>query len=492
MKRIDIVKLFLLATVLISTGCKKGFLDKTPLASISVDSYYKTEDDAIKAVTAVYSILQTDMAFDGQFVNLLEVTTDDATGGGVGGEGNGTGSYLFQSTDNPFAASWGALYAGISRANLVTDKVPLIQMNVAKRDRLVGEAKFLRALYYFHLVNLYGEVPLFTNELAVKEANFPKSPVADVYAQIVKDLTEASAVLPLKSEYSSADAGRATKGAAGALLAKAYLFQQKWAEASAAALVVINSGEYTLRTNYRENFSNRFNNNSESIFEIQNSDIVQTGWNDEAVASIVPLWARPGNVTNSAGEGRGGWGGLTPSTDLENEFEATDLRKKETITQVANQVVEDGWVIGDKGSGYKLWATEGGWTEATEKDPYHQRLYRYSDLLLVCAEALAEQGNIANAAGGAAFYLNQVRSRAGLPNTTAATQAAMIAAVRHERRVELANEYHRLYDLRRWGIVGAKLIAAGKPFEPGKHELFPIPQTQIDLSKGILKQNLNY
>lgn len=488
MKRNHIFKFIGALIVLFNTGCKKGFMDKTPLASISVESFYKTEDDANKAVTAVYSILQTDKAFDGQFINLLELTSDDSRGGFD--RSNGMENYAFQPDFYPFAAAWDALYAGISRANLVTSKVPLIQMNAAKRDRLIGEAKFLRALFYFQLVNLYGGVPVFTNELPVKDANIPKSTAAEVYTQIAKDLTEAQAVLPLRSQYGSSDAGRATKGAAGALLAKTYLFQKKWAEASTAALVVINSNEYDLRANFRENFSNKFNNNNEALFEIQNSDLVQTGWNDQAVGSLVPIWARPGNVKDASGGGRGGWGSFSPTSNLEDAFEANDLRKKETITQVDNQVVEDNWVIGGKGSGYKFWAT--GFEGGSEKDPYHQRLYRYSDLLLVCAEALAEQGNIANAPGGAAFYLNKVRNRAGLANTDAANQADMRTAVRKERRVELANEYHRLYDLRRWGTVANTLIAIGKPFVVGRHELFPIPQTQIDLSKGALIQNPNY
>lgn len=482
------LKLSVIFLFLTNAGCKKGFLDKTPLASISVESFYQTEDDAVKAVTAIYSILQTDKAFDGQFVNLLELTTDDAMGGFD--RSSGMENYSFQSDFYPFTASWEALYSGISRANLVTDRVPQIKMNETKRNRLIGEAKFLRALYYFHLVNLFGGVPLLNTEIGVKEANIPKSTAEEIYKQIEKDLIDAMGVLPLRSVYSSSDAGRATKGAAEALLAKAYLFQKKWALASTAAKNVIASNEYNLMPLFRQNFSNKFNNNSEAIFEIQNSDIVKTGWNDQAVGSLVPIWARPGDVKSATGEGRGGWGSFRPTPNLDSSFEANDLRRKETVIQVDNQVIEDGWTVGTKGSGYKFWATFT--VDMGEKDPYHQRIYRYADLLLVCAEALAEQGNLANAPGGSAFYLNMVRTRAGLPNTTAATKDDMVKAIRKDRRSELANEYHRLYDLRRWSIIGPTLKSVGKPFITGRHELFPIPQTQIDLSKGTLKQNPNY
>ncbi len=475
------------AALVLSSGCAKNFLEKKPLAQIAVENFYATSDDAVKAVTAIYSLLQTDQAFDGQIVNLVELPTDELQGNYQAGDN--MANYTFGTDSVPFAAVWATLYGGIVDANLVCEKVPAIEMDATLKARLIGEAKFLRGFYYFHLVNLFGGVPLTTKILTVAEANIPRNTVEEVYAQIDQDFTDAAAALPLKSEYGASDAGRATKGAAQAMLAKSYLFQKKYQQAADMAQQVIQSGEYQLMPNYRDNFTNEFNNNLESIFEIQNSSIVTTGWNDQKVGSLMPQWCRPGAVTDAAGNGRGGWGSLVPMPEVLTIFSDEDKRKAATFSVADNDVIEKGWIVAQKNQLLKMWAPYDGTDPGADNDPLHQRIYRYADLLLVRAEALAEAGDVE----GARTELDKVRTRAGLAATTAASQADMVQTIRTDRRKELLFEFHRLYDLRRWGIAGPTLRAVGKDkYTDGKHDLFPIPQKQIDISRGALKQNPNY
>ncbi|MEO6097314.1 MAG: RagB/SusD family nutrient uptake outer membrane protein, partial [Fibrobacteria bacterium] len=265
------------------TGCG-NFLDKEPLGVESSANFLKTENQAILATTAVYDAAAWRFSQEIFEWFLGDVVSDDAE---KGGESAADWAELQQLKDFRANAAnsisfgrWSELYQGIYRANVVITKVPSIEMDATLRSRLVGEAKFLRGFFYFQLVKTFGAVPLITRPLNPSEYCQARAPIQDVWGQIEKDLKEASEALPEKSAYPGSEMGRATKGAADALLAKAYIFQSKWADAMARSSVVIQSGQYNLESNYADNFKISHENGIESIFEIQHVQIATSDYGD--------------------------------------------------------------------------------------------------------------------------------------------------------------------------------------------------------------------
>jgi len=388
-------------------------------------------------------------------------------------------------TTNPFLSQrWNDAYRGISRCNAILDRIGGVEMNETLRKRYVGEVKFLRALIYFNLVRFFGDVPLVTQEITNPQDGytFSRTSVAEVYTQIERDLTEAEASLPLK--YSGADIGRATSGAAKSLLAKVLMTQRKFPQAAAKLKEVVDSGEYGLLDNYAAIFSPTNKNHRESVFDVQ----YRSGGLNEG--NPIPSSFAPENSGNAV-IAFGGDGNNQPTIDLENAYEPNDLRK--TASLATSYTNAQGNVIQARFS-KKFMDTPPAKYDNNNNFP----VIRYADVLLMYAEMLNEQGYVAD--GEAFKLLNQVRKRAGLPEKTSADvpdQAAYRLVIEQERRVELAFEGHRWFDLVRTGraitVMNAKKTDLGLRIELTVNNLvFPIPQSQIDINPSKITQNTGY
>ncbi len=502
------LQLFLTVLFFIATSCSKDFLDKNPLVDNVIDNFYKTGNDAILAVNAAYVPLQWE--FNKTYFcewMLGDVVSDDAL---KGGNGVNDMTDLFQLENFRSTASneilleyYRAQYQGIYRCNLAIKYIPEIApdsaMNYSLKSRLMGEVKFLRALYYFRLVRVFGGVPKVTTILDPSNYKQPRTDRDTIYKLIYSDLLQAIPGLWEKSMYPSADLGRVTKGAAQALLMKTYLYNRRFIEAKTYGDSVIQSGEYSLENSYLQNFSLAGENGKESVFEIQYMEDPTSDYGDgngftRGTFTIIMQRTRVGSA---------GWGFNRPTTDLFNEFEAGDPRRDATILATDADLY--------LGNGYhsNKYCLSGYTLAHPTRGPLNFKLMRYSDLLLMYAEAACEGNDLASAKSA----LEQVRARARAGNSGilpvfpygsyADNQADLRKAIRHERRVELAMEGHRFFDLVRWGVVATVMnnYMANEsspvkdqmlPFIEGKHELFPIPEVEINLSQGTLSQNPNY
>ncbi|MCC6726918.1 MAG: RagB/SusD family nutrient uptake outer membrane protein [Saprospiraceae bacterium] len=486
----------LLALTAIGSGCKKDWLSPAPENTlIQTDSTFLDANNAEKFVHSCYNWTTQWGQHVFSWIGMSSITSDDADKGSDPGDLGADKDQMDALSYGPTSLSvlevWEANYTGIGRCNQAIDNVPKFidaGLDASLANRLVGEAKFLRAYFYFNLVRCYGDIPKIARVYTGEEAaqiyeDYSNTPRAEIYALIEQDLKDASAVLPLKSQYATKDVGRATKGAADALLAKVYLYQSKWNECLTACNDVINSGEYELESDFSLIWRQSHENGAESIFEIEGQNGAE-GW---GIGGYFVTQGARGPVTG----GYNGWGFNTPTDDLEAAFEADDVRKAATMYYVG-QTLWDGAVVESASNSkynYKAYASQ---SQEANYDSWWSgkniRIMRLGEVLLMKAEAANEQGN----SGDAIAALNQIRNRAGLGNTTASSQSDLREAIRQERRVEMAMEHDRFFDLVRTGRAGTVLRAHGKNFVDGKHEVFPIPQKHIDLSAGKLKQNSGY
>lgn len=506
-KNIFIASSLALASVV--AGCSKDFLEVEPQGQITEVLALTDPEAATKLVGGVYNSLYLG-GFGSTTVGFLwaltnDVASDDADKGSTPGDFSPLGEIdNFTSTPNNFIFNniWSGHYSGIVAANKAIDILGKSTIDETSKKRLTGEARFLRGFYYFNLVRFFGGVPKIITVPLPSEGNSgplnTRVTAAEIYSVVIDDLQFAVDNLPLKGENTT-QVGRVNKGAAQAYLAKAYLYQKNWQKVLDLTNSIIGSGKYSLVNDYNLIFREKAvggqggTNNSESIFE------VQTGIN-AAENAVSPLFS------NGQGpRGRGGWNDLgfgfnTPTTDLVSAYQAGDTRKNATVIFITPTVAGNspGTILWD---GFRIPSKDSVENERYSYKPYHStiaespqvtnnkdskpkniRLMRYSEVLLMYAEAAAM---LSNADG--LIKLNQVRSRANLSATTLSQ-----ANVWNERRTELAMEQDRFLDLVRQGRAGAVLRAHGKAFVNGKHELFPIPQAQRDLSGGRLTQNPNY
>ncbi|MFD0860586.1 RagB/SusD family nutrient uptake outer membrane protein [Sungkyunkwania multivorans] len=467
--------LLALATV-VNTSCTEDFL--------AVESNQETEsaisaDRAPELVNAVYNSLLTWEVSSFSWTGITSIASDDADKGSIPSDTGGDKQLLDALNISPTLISigdvWRGHFDGIQRANQAINRIERFEdIDADLKDRLIGEAKFLRALFYFRLVQTYGGVPIITSINSLDDITadlLQRATKEECYAFIAQDLRDAIDALPEKSEYPISELGRATKGAAKTLLAKVQMYQNNWAEVQDLTNEIIASGEYGLTPNYEDIWKESNENNIESIFEIQSRG--------EDPAAGVDKYS---TIQGVRGPGGWGWGFNTPSEDLNSSYEAGDLRRDATIIY-AGETLFDGREINidapNPRYNQKAYASELTEAEITGKNV---RLFRYAEVLLMNAEAAAVIG------GDVLTPLNQVRVRAGLAPLTNATQMD----VWEERRFELAFEHDRYFDLIRQGRASEVLNAKGIPFETGKHEVFPIPQEQIDLSGGALQQNPGY
>lgn len=468
------------------------FLDKSVQGQLLSQNFPTTAQDALSATNAVYNTLR-DGSFNSGLFPIMDIMSDDARKGSNPTDGaSGIGPYdRFQhiATEGSLMSWWSVLYQGIKRANVVIEKVAVISMDENLKARYLAEARFLRALFYFDLVRAWGDVPRVSQVDA--PATLERTPSSLIYDFIVNDLSVAIESLPGKSGYAATDLGRATKGAAKALLGKVYLYKKDYVNAEKFLLEVINSGEYSLMPAFVDANSKAGEFGAESVFEV----------GAIGVEGLENGGAQYGNVQGVRGAPNRGWGFNRPSLDLMNTFEADDPRKEATIIYLG-EVLDGVTIVGDvntpdetrDGSGNLLEIecyNEKVWTPGinvpTQFD-HNRRLIRYADVLLMAAEVLNNNGKDAQAL----VYVNMVRERARGGNGTilpdiSATGTTLGDLIFHERRVELALEGHRFWDLVRTGRAAAVLGPLG--FQTGKHELLAVPQTEIDLSRGMLAQN---
>ncbi len=478
--------------LLLLTSCS-DFLEKPLQGELTQETFPKTENDALLATNAMYNMLRSSGFHQGLFP-ILDIMSDDARKGSNPGDGASTVGTYDNFTHIPTESSlntwWSTLYEGVKRANVVIEKVSLIEMDAALKDRYIGEAHFIRALIYFDLVRAWGDVPLITT--VSPERGIERTPAGEIYDFVEQDLLHAIDALPEKSLYASADAGRATKGAARALLAKVYLFENDFLNAERYALEVINSGEYDLMPSFEDANSKAGEFGDESVFEIGALPFEGIGNGGNQYANVQGVRGTPNR----------GWGFNRPSLDLQNSFETNDPRRDATIIFLG-EVLDGVTISGDGGTPDELRDVNNNlleiecynqkvWTPGSDVPTQHdhnKRILRYADVLLMTAEALNENGK----PDDALLYLNEVRERARedngsiLPDITETDKTLLREIILEERRHELALEGHRFWDLLRTGKAQDVLGPLG--FIPGKHELLPIPQSEMDLTNNTWEQN---
>lgn len=488
------------------TGCN-DFLDREPLGQL-------TDDDAPGGINQsrtfqLYVLLRSYNITAGIPAFLIQnVRSEDSEKGSSAGDGADQAAFYdnfeYSTVNGSLSAFWQHNYKIILNSNAIISDIEAASVKTKEDTINYAESKFIRAYCFFNLVKAFGDVPKIDFPvIKPAEANIPKSPASEIYALIDSDLAEAVKYLPTRwgSDYT----GRLTWGAARSLQARTYMMRNDWTNMLAASKEVINSGLYNLSTPVDKVFTDDGENCPESIFELQcKSTAAKPASND-----IGSQFCEVQGVRGS-GQWNLGWGWHMASTELLNKaFEPGDPRKDATLLYFrtsntepitpanTNKPYGESPVSSGMGAAYNKKA----YTDPAKRAQYTNagkwvniRLIRYSDVLLMAAESANELGMTNDAIN----YLEEVRNRARggnntiLPKVTTTAQGELRNAIRHERRVELALEFDRFYDLVRWGIAKEVLHAAGKTQYQDKHALLPIPQVEIDRSNGVLVQNPNY
>ena len=489
-----LLKYFSIALLVsMEVACNDSFLKKSPEDSINTSNFFQTEDDAIAAINGAYQPLQWPKLY-----NMRMWTTDIMAGNSIVGAGGGTDGIETQDEANFVTASdnqgvldlWRGPWPGILRCNIILQKVPGMNISDKVKNRVLGEAYFLRAHYYFILVRFFGDVPLSLKPVEPGDDLRPsRTSKTEIYKQIISDLNQAITLLPPKEQYSGSDVGRASKGSATGMLAKVYLTLGDYQKVVDLCDQIKSQG-YSLNANYGDNFNPSAKNSKESLFEIQYASDAGMGfWSNENQASWLSTFTGP----RGSGLVAGGWGWNQPTQEFLNSYETGDLRKNETVLYEGGPKFD--------GQDYKKSYSMTGYNlrkflvplsavSSYDNSPMNFPVLRYADVLLMKAEALNELGRT----NEAETPLNDVRTRAGLGKATGLAKDAFREKVLHERRMELAFEGQRWFDLIRihngqYGIDFLKSI--GKSNMSSKFLLFPVPQKERDANPN-LTQNTGY
>ena len=525
----NFIKILSIALILVAglSSCENWLTEPSP-AVTELSDYFSAGETGIFATNGAYVPLTWE--FNGVYYSeffIGDIMSDDALKGGQN-TSEGLEAYDLDNfktlTNNAIALEYyRTQYQGIGRCNLALQEVPNINpdstMTEEIQSRLIGELKFLRAMYYFRLVRLYGGVPLVDYVIDSEDKwQQPRAHIDTVYDFIEADLLDANNRLWLKSDYAAADLGRATKGAAQALLLKVNLYRHQYDEAESWGDSIMASGQYDLYPDYKSNFLIENENGLESVFEVQyledpTSDYGEGNGFTRGTFTTILTRSRSSHLG-------GGWGWDKPTQNLYDAYTEGDIRRDVTILNPSDDKIEtpeEEIYLGSRYLNRKTgWYDEEG--EAYELDhqsrgPLNRIDIRYADVLLMYAEAACENDNLA----GAKAALNRIRERADTTELKTDTTKLILKpfpygkytdtkddlreAIRAERRVELAMEGHRWYDIVRWGIA-AEVMNAYKASETsevqshmadyvkGKHELLPIPAKEIELNP--MKQNPNY
>ncbi len=484
----------ILAAALLLSACDFGVLDKAPPDTINTENFFVTEADAVAAVNGAYQPLQWPKLY-----NMRMWTTDIVAGNSVVGAGGGSDGIETKNladfvalSDNPGVLDiWRGPWPGILRANTVLARVPGMDIDPQLKDRIVGEARFLRALYYFNLVRFFGDVPMITEPQSPgDDLRPPRAPAEAIYSEvIIPDLEAAVELLPPRAAYAASDAGRASKGAAAGLLAEVYLTRAQWQRVVDLASQVEGLG-YDLHDDYAANFDPSRENGVESLFEVQYHGKTSFDfWSNENQAAWHSTFMGPRNSNMVAGA----WGWNQPTQEFADAYEEGDLRKDVTILYEGGPAFDGQAYDPDySGTGYNVrkFLVSKSVAGSYDESPLNFPILRFADVLLMKAEALNELGRTAEAEEP----LNRVRRRAGLDDVRGLSQNAFREAVLHERRMELAFEGKRWFDLIRvdGGQYGLDFLhAIGKVNASRNHLRFPIPQADIDANPN-LTQNPGY
>lgn len=494
-----------IALIIISSclsGCKKDFLNQAPESSLTNSNFWKTESDLKQGVNGAYSSLRGLGTFS--FWLFGEMRSDNTTfqyNAPQRGQENReqVDQFLANSANTLLQDFWRDTYTSIFRCNEVLDKVNDIPASEATKTQSIGEVKFLRAFHYFNLVRQFGGVPLRLEVTKAPEdaPSKGRATVDAVYAQIIADLNDAANKLPDATNYAAADKGRVSKGSVNALLGEVYMTQKKFAEALVALRKVTG---YSLMATYASIFQIANKNNVESVFEIQYYATAGTNLSSNFMYQFAPFNSGTA-VTQDPGTNLSfGSGWNIPTTDLISSYETGDLRKEVSLAEGFTRT--SGYVAVPYIKKYNQGFVQPGQTNVNFP------VIRYADVMLMIAESLNEQGFVAN--GEAFNLLNAIRTRAGLPAKTSGnalpglnitTQDAFREAIYQERKVELAFENHRWYDLVRTGKAVEVMNAHGQreiakapaQFPSGAYmlnqnkTLLPIPQREVILDN--LSQN---
>ena len=486
-KSTQFINLALLTCCLIFSGCDK-FLNVDPPYTQDAENYFQSPEDYEQALVGAYDLLQ------GSFMSvwISEIASNNTIAGGESVNDTQGLHQIDEMTHGGVNSELRSLfrwnYAGITRCNFILENKDNIEFS--GKDKVLAEAKFLRAFYYFELVKFFGDVPLIIDErIGAQEATeIARSPVSEVYAQIEQDLLDASSVL----DQISLVKGKATKGAAMALLGKVFLYQKKYIEAANKLDEVVNSGVYSLISDYEDLFSVANENNSETVFDVEYSGAEGGGY-----GCLICLEGNAGpgfqgiRQYNGPIYGDGNSYNL-PTQNLYDAFDPTDPRRDMTILDIDAFIAEQanpesitygigaGGHTGYYNNKYIKRQNELGLPDNDLTSPVNYRVIRYADVLLMAAEAHFQNGNTSEAQN----KIDLVRNRAGVASTTVNS----IDDIFNERRYELACEGHWFFDLVRWGQAENTIDG----FQAGKHELFPIPTIEIDLAGGNWSQNNGY
>ncbi len=515
--------LIIVSALGVIAGCKKDFLDqKANVSSVQSDTYYNSVSEVKDATTAQYAYIDNSDWWQEQWWRQVsgEAASDNEWIGLNGGQGTAVQAahYTLNPENDRVEAHWIMTYKSIYGFNATMQGIEKSTVDETVKSRSLAELKFLRAFQYWDLVRNWGDVPLITKTLSPTENTYTRTSAADVYKFIKQDLTDAIQVLPMKSEYDSSNKFRVSKGAAQALLAKIDLYTEDWAGAASMADQVINSGQYSLEPFFGNVWATTNYNGKESIFEIQ----YQYSSQYPNLGNIFP--------TTSMSPAEAGWGYFTPTSDLENAFKAQgdSVRLNWTIMRNGFPVVGDAAnpkfdavPAREKSARFnrKIYIPRGERTPNGRFSKDHIYL-RLADVYLIKAEASAML--MQNAPALAA--LKVVRDRVGLTTDMGLSGWNLINAVRNERRLEMALEGDRLYDIRRWKDQSGQPVInslmgpngsfvkyntqistdpyettnlnepqnKGYEFVAGKHNLWPIPSKEIIASEGRITQNPGY
>lgn len=483
------VALFSMLTV----SCSDEFVDRDPVYSIDSENYFNSKTDYENALIAAYDPLQS------SYVNVIlgEIASDNTLAGGE----SQTDVIGFQQIDDmihtPVNSNlkdvWNWMFAGVNRANYILEFQN--KTDFEGKSQIIAEARFLRAYYHFELVKWFGAIPL-KGDARFKigdEKSIPRSPVADVYATIEADLIYASENL----NATASQKGRATKGAALALLGKAYLYQNKFSNAATTLETLIGLQKYSLVSDYNSIFEAEGENGLESVFEVQYTDIEGAGFGclQCSEGNVAVGFNGPRNYSGTLFTS--GFSFNIPTAKIVNAFEVGDKRKEVAILDIEDWALKTGATYGEgyEHTGYfnrkyiprKRSTSAAGDLNLT--NPNNYRAIRYADVLLMAAEAFNRRTEGADDVK-ARNYLNEVRRRAFGDNNhdITASGAALTDFIWAERRVELVGEGHRFFDLVRIGKAAQEIPG----FTAGKNELFPIPIEEIQFANGNWDQNPNY
>ena len=482
-------KLIAIALLGFSFSSCSDFLEQNPQTDLSENDFYKTADDILSAVNGAYSSLQEGDIYGNWYVfgEIPSDNTRNQLSGSVTTQ-NEFDQFYIDTQNSMIANFWKAAYKVINRTNTVLGRIDGIEINTELANRYKLECKFIRALMYFNLVRVYGDVPLVLKEISISESyDILREPKENVYNQIIADLKEAQ---DLPVSYSTAEDGRATQGAAKALLANVYMTLHKYAEAETILAEIINSGRYSLLENtpgslnidgYKNVFSPVNHNSEEGIFEIQ---FLKGGYGEGS--NYANNFAPENSGTNVVAVGGTG-GNNIPEMDIYNAYEEGDLRRDFSMSlgyydnRKNNEWVESRYVCKFMDVPYQN-------NDASNNYP----VIRYADVILMYAEALNQNGKTAEACK----YLNMTRRRGFGYQTTETSpvdlqttdKAQFALMVEQERRVELAFENHRWFDLIRTGR--AVEVMRSKGFSLNETNLIcPIPQKQIDVNPKLTQND---